>query len=54
MRNLLAWYALLVAACVAGPYLLGIGPRHHKDWIRLTVTIGFLTWLLAGFVSVRS
>jgi hypothetical protein len=54
MRNLLVWYVLLVIACVAGPYLLGIRPRRHKDWIRLTVTIAFLTWLLAGFVSVRS
>jgi hypothetical protein len=54
MRTPLAWYILLVSLCVLAPYLLGIRPRGRKDWIWLTLTIAFLTWLLAGFTSVRS
>jgi hypothetical protein len=54
MRTPLAWYVLLVSLCVLAPYLVGVRPRRRKDWIVLTVTIAFLTWLLGGFVSVRS
>lgn len=54
MRTPLAWYILLVSLCVLAPYLFGIRPQRRKDWILLTLTIAFLTWLLAGFTSVRS
>jgi hypothetical protein len=54
MRNPVTWYVVLLSVCIAAPYLLRVAPRRHRDWIWLTVTIGFLTWLLAGFVSVRS
>jgi hypothetical protein len=53
-RSPLTWYAVLVALCLIAPYLLGVRPRQRKDWVLLTVTIAFLTWLLAGFTSVRS
>jgi hypothetical protein len=36
-----------------GPYLFGVRPRVRRDWRVLTVTIGFLSWLLAGFASLR-
>jgi hypothetical protein len=48
------WWIVLVISCVVLPYLLGTPPRRRRDWILLTVTIAFLTWLLAGFGSVRS
>jgi hypothetical protein len=54
MRTPWAWCILLVSLCVLAPYLLGIRPRRRKDWILLTLTIAFLTWLLGGFASVRS
>jgi hypothetical protein len=54
MRTPLAWYILLLGLCLFAPYVLGIPPRRRRDWIVLTVTIAFLSWLLAGFTSVRS
>jgi hypothetical protein len=54
MRTPLEWYVLLVASCVAGPYLFGVRPRGCRDWRLLTATIVFLSWLLGGFVSLRS
>jgi hypothetical protein len=51
MRSPFDWYVMLVAACVVGPYVFGIRPRGRGDWRWLAVTIGFLTWLLAGFAS---
>jgi hypothetical protein len=54
MQTPLAWYLLLLAACVVGPYLFGVRPRRRRDWMLLTITIAFLTWLLAGFAFVRS
>lgn len=54
MRTPWSWYVLLVAVCIVAPYLLGIPPRRHREWILLTLTIGFLTWLLAGYAFVRS
>jgi hypothetical protein len=48
------WLAALLAACVAGPYVLGVRPRRRLDWIALTMTVGFLVWLLGGLTSLRS
>jgi hypothetical protein len=54
MRTPLTWYVLLVSICVIGPYVFGVRPRRRRDWLSVMVTLVFLTWLLAGFVSLRS
>ena len=54
MRNPLTWYLVLVIAYIMLPYVLGVRPRRQKDWTALGFTIGFLTWLLFGFGSLRS
>jgi len=51
---LLVIYVALVAGCLALPYALGVRPRRPRDWRYIAVTVGFLTWLLAGFVFLRS
>lgn len=48
------WLAVLLAVCIAGPYALGVRPRRRLDWIALTMTVGFLVWLLGGLTSLRS
>ena len=48
------WLAVLVALCIAGPYVLHARPRRPLDWIALTVTVAFLAWLLGGSASLRS
>ncbi len=54
MKSPLTWYVILTVVCVAGPYLLGVRPRTRRDWLWLMVTEAFITWLLAGFVFLRS
>jgi tetrahydromethanopterin S-methyltransferase subunit C len=54
MRTPLAWFVLLVGVCLIGPYAFGVGPRSRRDWTLVGITVAFLTWLLAGLVSVRS
>jgi len=48
------WYIVLVATCIGGPYLFGVRPRDRRDWHALALTVGFLTWLLAGLASLRA
>ena len=48
------WLAMLLVLCIAGPYAFRIHPRRRVDWMALTVTVGFLMWLLGGFASLRS
>ena len=50
----LHWYVLILAVCVAGPYLLRVPPRRRRDWQYLVVGIAFVSWLLAGFTTLRS
>ena len=45
---------VLVAMLLALPYALGVRPRRPRDWRYIAVTVGFLTWLLVGFVFLRS
>jgi hypothetical protein len=54
VRTALFWYVLLVAVCVAAPYLVRVRPRSRFDWLMLRTTIAFLTWLLAGLISARA
>jgi hypothetical protein len=54
LRTPLARYLALVAACMILSYLLRVRPRRQKDWTALVFALGFLTWLLVGFGSLRS
>jgi len=52
--ELLVCYVALLTGCVVLPYLLGMRPRRPSDWRYIAATVTFLTWLLAGFVFLRS
>lgn len=54
MGTAYSWLAGLLVVCIAGPYVLGVRPRRRVDWIALTITVGFLVWLLGGLTSLRS
>jgi len=54
MRLQLIWFLTLVAACIAGPYLLHVAPKTRRHWAYLTVTLAFLAWVLLFLASVRS
>jgi hypothetical protein len=54
VRTPLEWYVVLLAVCIVAPYVLRVRPKSRRDWIALTITIAFLTWLLAGFAFVRA
>jgi len=54
MKSAVTWFVVLVTVCIAGPYILHVRPRTHRDWAWLAVTIGFLGWMLLFMVSVRS
>jgi hypothetical protein len=54
MRTPASWLIVLIGVCVVAPYAARVRPRSRVDWIAMTVTIGFLLWLLGGFASVRS
>ena len=48
------WFLLLVSACVAGPYLLGVRPRSKRERLYVAITIAFLGWVLLLMASLRS
>ncbi len=48
------WFLALVAACIAGPYLLRVPPRTRRHWAAVCVTLAFLAWVLLFLASVRS
>jgi len=48
------WFAVLVACCVAGPYLIGVRPRSPRQWTWVALTLAFLAWVLPLMVSLRS
>jgi hypothetical protein len=54
IRTPLAWFVLLAGICLMGPYVFGVRPRTRRDWVSVTLTLAFLTWLLVGFASLRS
>ena len=54
VRTPLFWWIVLVSSCIVFPYLIGTPPRTRRDWMLLTATIAFLTWLLAGFTFLRA
>ena len=48
LRSYRVWFLILLAACIATPYLLGVRPRSRRDWFALAIAIAFLMWLLLG------
>ena len=48
-----SWIAL-VACCIVLPYVFGVPPRTPRERAYIAAAIAFITWLLAGFVFLRS
>jgi hypothetical protein len=49
-----AWFLVLTACCLAGPYALGVRPSTRRQWQYIALTIAFLAWVLPLMVSLRS
>ena len=49
-----AWFLVLTACCLAGPYALGVRPTTRRQWQYIALTIAFLAWALPLMVSLRS
>jgi hypothetical protein len=49
-----AWFLLLAAASLFGPYALGVQPRTRRHWRYVALTLAFLAWLLPLMISLRS
>jgi len=49
-----AWFLMLTASCLAGPYALGVRPTTRRQWQYIALTIAFLAWVLPLMVSLRS
>ena len=54
MRSAVFWFVLLTAACVAGPYFLGVRPKNGRQWLSVALTIAFLAWMLLLMAPLRS
>jgi hypothetical protein len=46
MRSHGSWFLLLLAICIAGPYLLGVRPKTRREWTYIAITIAFVAWIL--------
>jgi len=46
MKSHGAWFLLLLAVCIVGPYVLGVRPRTKRQWTFIAVTIAFVAWVL--------
>jgi len=49
-----AWFLMLAAMSVAGPYALGVAPRTPRQWLLIAITLALLAWLLPLMASLRS
>jgi hypothetical protein len=47
-------FILLAAACIVGPYAIGVPPRTRRHWICLAVALAFIAWILPMMASLRS
>ena len=54
MKSPTAWFLILAALCIAGPYILGVRPSARRQWLFVAVTIAFLAWVLLLMVPLRS
>lgn len=55
MHSFWTWFLVLLVACIAAPYAMGVRPRTQRDWLALALTIAFLMWLLPSLeVPLRS
>ena len=48
------WFVILTAACLVGPYLLGVPPRARRQWVYIAITIAFIAWILPLMAALRS
>jgi hypothetical protein len=53
VRSPEAWFLLLAAASLWGPYLLGVPPRTPRHWRYVALTVAFLAWILPLMISLR-
>jgi hypothetical protein len=53
MNTAITWF-LILAVCIAGPYVFGVRPRTPRQWGYVAITIAFLAWVLPLAVSLRS
>jgi len=49
-----AWFLVLTAVCLVGPYVLGFPPKTRRQWLYIGLTIAFVAWILPLMVSLRS
>ena len=49
-----AWFLVLAAACMLGPYVLGVPPKTRRQRHYIAITLAFVAWLLPLMVSLRS
>lgn len=54
LRSAAAWFVILAAVCIVGPYLFGVRPRTRRQWTLVALTIALLAWLLPLMASLRS
>ena len=53
MKDPITWFVILVAVCVAGPYVFHVRPVTARQRLFVALTIAFLAWILPLMVSVR-
>jgi hypothetical protein len=54
LRSPDTWALALTAACIVGPYVLGVRPRTEREWMYIAVAIAFIVWILFFMASLRS
>jgi hypothetical protein len=54
MKSPASWFLLLLAVCIAGPYVFGVRPKTRREWIYIGLTIGFIAWMLILMAPLRS
>ena len=54
MRSPITWFLVLLAGFIVALYALRVGPKTHRQWVYLAITIAFLAWVLPLMVSLRS
>jgi len=52
MKDPITWFVILVAVCVAGPYLFHVRPVTARQRLFVALTIAFLAWILPLMVSL--
>ena len=53
MKDPITWFVILVATCIAGPYVFHVRPVTTRQRMLIALTIAFLAWILPMMVSLR-